>query len=45
MEKNEDPTKVFAAKIVGVLGAFTVHLRVENMNLKIVEVLTTRKEF
>ena len=43
MEKNEDPMKFVARvdKIVGVLGSWAVHLPVEDVNLKIVEVLMT----
>ena len=42
MEKKEEPMKFFARvdKIVGVLGSLGVHMPVEDVNFKIVEVLT-----
>ena len=47
MEKNEDPKKFFArvGKITGVLASLGVQLPVEDVNLKIVEALTTDYEF
>ena len=47
MEKKEEPMRFFARvdKIVGVLGSLGVHLPTEDVNLKIVEVLTDDYEF
>ena len=47
MENNEDTMKLFALvdKIVGVLESLGVHLSVDDVNLKIVEALTTDYEF
>ena len=47
MDKKEKPMIFFARvdKIVGVLGSLGVHLPVEDVNLKIVEVLTADYEF
>ena len=47
MEKEEEPMRFFARvdKMVGVLGSVWEHLPVENVNLKIVEVLTADYEF
>lgn len=47
MKKKEDPVKFFAHvdKIEGLLGSLGVHFFVENINLKIVEVLTAGYEF
>ena len=47
MEKKEEPMKFFARvdKVVGVLGSLGAHMPVEDVNLKIVEVLTDDYEF
>ena len=47
MEKKEDPMKFFAHvdKIVGVLISLGVHMPVQDVNLKIVEVLTSEYEY
>ena len=47
MEKKEEPMKFFARvdKIVGVLGSLGVHMPIEDVNLKIVEVLRDDCEF
>ena len=47
MDKKEDPMKFFARvdKIVGVLISLGVHMPVQDVNLKIVEVLTSDYEY
>ena len=47
MEEKEDPMRFFACvdKIVGVSGSLGVHLPVEDVTLKIVEVVTADYEF
>ena len=47
MEEKAEPMRFFARvdKIVGVLGSLGVHLPTEDVNLKIVEVLTDDYEF
>ena len=47
MEKKEEPIRFFTRvdKIVDVLGSLGVYLPVEDVNLKIVEVLTDDYEF
>ena len=47
MEKKEEPMRFFARvdKIVGVLGSLGVYLPVEDVNFRIVEVLTDDYEF
>ncbi|CAM9850947.1 unnamed protein product, partial [Sphacelaria rigidula] len=47
MEKKEDPMKFFARvdKIVGVLAALGVNMPVEDLNLKLIQVLTSDYEY
>ena len=47
MEKKEEPMRFFARvdKIVGVLGSLGVYLPVEDVNLKVAEVLSDDYEF